>query len=371
MSMSVMWLQVEGGALIRVETMSDGTYRVSREGSGAVGGQLDTGLGGSVTIDDNTVGGEAVANASLVLKGGVGATWVVGSEAEKDQLVTYLQDERNWESVQGLLSTGGLPGRFAAGVGDAGRALWKWATDAYEPSAPDEVYGYAGVEGKAGAAGSGLVDHAELNGKGSHVLGMRTSTRTGATTVYYEGEIALKGAYANLLQGSEVGASGTWRPLVAVTYDPQGNPLNVQVQGVAAGDLKLVVGQMFGDDLVNLNPDGGFVFDARVSVTDDETRDIAIGLLRASGIPVDTPQARFDGAVDAVETFVGAARERGTLTRQTINIKDATSFGIQASGKVEGVGLGGSFKNSTETISTTDADYWDGSGWRTWASCLT
>jgi hypothetical protein len=370
MSVSVMWVQAENGALIRVEKMSDDTYRISREGSGSLGGQVDTGLGVTVTVDDKTVGGEAVASAAAALTGGLGATWVVDSEAEKEQLVSYLKDERNWDSVQGVLAAGGFLGQTAGMIGDAGRAVWNWATDAYEPPAPDEVYGYAGVEGKAAASATGLVQHAEASLETSQVLGTRVDTKTGAMTVYYEGQIDLGGGYESLLEGSEIGASGTVRPLVAVTYDPEGLPLNVQVQGVAAGEAKLVVGQMFGDDLVNKNPNGGFIFDARVSVTGDETRDIALGLMRASGIPINTPTARFDGAADAVGTFMDAARERGTLTRQEINIEGGTDFAINANGKFGGVGVGGSFENSTETITTTDADYWDGSRWRTWASCL-
>lgn len=368
-SLSVMWVQAEGGALIRVEELSDGSFRVSREGSAGLGGQVDTGAGVTVTVDGTTVGGSAQASASALLAAGGGATWVVDAN-EKDQLVNYLKDERNWDTVQGVLGAAGPAGTVAGWVGDAGRSLWNWATDAYSPPAPDEIYGYGGIEGNAGASASGLVQNADASVSTSTVLGTRIDTSTGATTVYYEGQIDLGAGYQSVLEGTEASASGTVRPLVAVTYDPQGLPLNVQVQGMAAGEAKLVVGQMFGDDLVNENPNGGYLFDARVGVTGEESLQIAYGLMRASGIPVNTAGARWDGAVDAVETFVDAARERGTLTRQAVTLEGNTEFAFSANGKVGGVGLGGSFTNSTEQVTTTAADYWDGRGWRTWSSCM-
>jgi len=369
MAVSVMWFTAENGALIRVEKLSDDTYRVSREASLGAGGQVDTGAGVTVTVDGDTYGGEVQASASALLNLGAGATWVV-DEAEKDKLVDYLKSERNWESVQTTLAAAGPAGSFASALATGGRAAWNWLTDAYTPSMPDEYYGYAGIDGNAGAAATGLVQHAEAGVSTSSVLGSRLDTKNKRLTVYYEGQIDASAGYQSHLEGSEVGASGTVRPLVAVTYDTDGNPLSVQVQAMAAGEAKLTVGNMFGEPYLDENPNGGFIFDARVSITSDETRDIAMGLLKASGIATPHPVARYEGAASAVDTFVSAAKERGTLTRQTVNMEGQTDFGINANAKVAGVGLGASFENSTETINTSDADYWDGSRWRPWSSCL-
>ena len=115
---------------------------------------------------------------------------------------------------------------------------------------------------------------------------------------------------------------------------------------------------------------GGFagftLFPADSSVL---TVEFKLNLLSATGILPSDPVRRVTSGYDALTTFTEAARDRGIMTRQEVTLDSNTSFGIQAGGKVGPVALGGSFENSTQTITSGDAYYFDGKRWQPWAEC--
>ncbi len=370
MAVSVTWVQAENGDLIRIEELAGGTYRVSREISGGVGGQIGAGGGVSITVDDATFGAEAQAGVSATALAGGGMTWVV-DEAERDRLVDHLKSERDWNTFKQVLSSSAGPAGTVVGwMGDAGRGLWNWATGGYDPGLPDEVYGHVGVHGAGSGSAAGVLGSASGQAETTAVVGARADTATGRTTVYYSAKVdASLGVQQHVVSAGEASASGTVELLVAVTYDPDGHPLNVQAQGMAAGSAKLQASMLFGDPFVDENPAAGAMYDARVSVTGEESLRIAEGFLRATGITTKDPVSRWDGAQSAVGTFMDAARERGTFTRQDAAVDGTTSFAFQAGGEIAGVGLGAQFGNSAQTLTTSNPQYWNGRGWADWTGC--
>jgi hypothetical protein len=157
--------------------------------------------------------------------------------------------------------------------------------------------------------------------------------------------------------------------MVAVTIDTQGNPVKVSTQGLAVGNAKFTANSLFLGELANERSSGGALLNASVEITGPETQRIALDLLQATGITNAGPVGQATSAYDALSTFAGAARDRGILTSQEVQTDSDTAFGIQAGGAVGPVALGGSFKNSTDTVTSGEASYFDGTGWRPWTDC--
>lgn len=370
-SVAVTFIAVKGGGTIRVEQMSDDTYRVSAEGSGGIG--VTEGLGGgvSVTVDDYIHGAEAQLSGSAYVEAAGGATWVV-DEAEKDKLVDYLEEQRDWATIQGGLSATGPVGTVVGGIAWAGHAVWDWITgDSYTPPSPDEVYGQAGIGGDASASAASVLTGGAVKAAQSTALGTRINVKTGETTVYYATTISGSAALTNQdpLNSSQLQAAGEMKVMVAVTVDPEGNPVKVSTQALAVGDAKAFAENAFMGELVDAHPSGGSLLEASVELTGPETERIALDLLSATGILPSDPARRVTSGYDALTTFTGAARDRGIMTRQEVTLDSNTSFGIQAGGKVGPVALGGSFENSTQTVTSGDAYYFDGKRWQPWAEC--
>ncbi|MFS0701987.1 hypothetical protein AB6N24_18620 [Cellulomonas sp. 179-A 4D5 NHS] len=371
-SVAVTFIAVKGGGTIRVERMSDDTYRVSAEGTGGIG--VTEGLGGgvSVTVDDYIHGGEAQLSGSAYVEAAGGATWVV-DEAGKEQLVDFLEEQRDWATLQAGLSGTGPVGGVAAGAAWAGKEVWDWITgDSYTPPAPDEVYGQAGIGGDGSASAAGIVNGAAVKGATATALGSRVNIRTGETTVYYTSTISGSAALTghDPINSTQLQAGGEMKVMVAVTVDSEGNPVKVSTQALAVGDAKAFAENAFLGETFDEHPSGGSLLEASVELTGPETQRIALDLLGATGIiPPGTPAQRATSAYDAFTTFTGAARDRGVMTRQDVTLDTNTSFGIQAGGKVGPVALGGTFENSTSTVTSGDAYFFNGSGWQPWTEC--
>ncbi|GCE75596.1 hypothetical protein [Cellulomonas biazotea] len=366
-SVSVMFVAVEGGGTIRVETMSDDTYRVSVDGQAGAG--LTAGVGGglNVTVDDKIHGGEAQASAAAYVAAGGGATWVV-DEKGKTALVDYLKEQRDWAT---LAATGPLGGAVST-VGNAGGQLLDWVQgDLYTPPAPDELFGYAGILADGSASAASLVQGGAVSGNAATVLGSRIDVKTGALTTFYrttyEGEAKL--TQQDGINETELGAGGKAEIVLAVTVDPEGNPVKITATGLAAGNAKAEISNLFAGELLAENPSGGTRFEASLELTGPETVDIGLGLLQASGITTKNPVQRYEGGKDAVTTFLEAARQRGILTRQDVTYDSDTSLAAQLNAKIGPVGFGADFANTQTTVTSGDAFYYNGSGWNQWTGC--
>ncbi|WP_127132236.1 hypothetical protein [Georgenia sp. SYP-B2076] len=363
LGVTVMSVDLDGGGAVAVETLADGTYRVTFQGDLQGGVSGGVGAGATVTWDDEQYGGEASAGggAAAVLTGG--GMWEVDSKEEKDALVAYFQEE---------LSNATTPI-----VGPA-KNLWNampWV-DRYQPPPPTSVFGEVGVKGSGSAVATALDRSASAKGDVGVALGIETNLETGEVTTYYQVDYDVS-AEANVGRVVEVDGSAESQGtgIIAVTLDPKGEYLtNVELQGTvfgaADGSVDPIFGQGFSGDA-----SGGQVLSASVDLTRGESLSIATDLLRGAGIPVppgshgggDSPEGPLS-FVGAAQTFVGAAQERGELWRQEFDGDSSTPFAFNASGKL-GVALGARYDNSTSQTNVTDAEYWDGQVWAPWVSC--
>jgi len=362
----------KGGGTVRVEEMSDGTFRVSAEGVAGVGVTVGEGGSATVTINDKTYGVAGEVSATALVTGTGGLTWVVDGSTNATRLKDFLTEKRD-------LSTLGPVGTVAGVAEESGRAMWEFISGdkRYQPPAPTEIYGEAGVRAEAGmnalAEPSSPSASASASVEAATAIGSRFNFKTGAKTVYYTyqvaGEADLGVDAGSVTAGAS--ASGSVEVLLAVTLDPDGNPVEVTATGQAAGDVKAQVEGLFRGEPVGLTVNGGRLYSASVELTGPETASIATDLLRATGIvPADRNVAQQAGhASDALDTFLQAARERGVVTRQDLATDKVTPFAIQASGEVDGLGLSAGFENSTTRSDYSNAQYLSNGLWKDWNEC--
>ena len=105
-------------------------------------------------------------------------------------------------------------------------------------------------------------------------------------------------------------------------------------------------------------------------LTSDEAWAIGVDMLDATGIlPEDRNVVRqYEGARDAYERFMEAARERGVVTRQDLTTGSTTPFALQVEGGVL-VEFGASYEDSTSTVTSTGAQYHSEDLWKEWVEC--
>lgn len=358
-------IDLEGGGTIVQEKMSDDTYRVTYEG--IVKGGTGVGVGGHLTVevDDNTYG--LALDASLGADGAIsgGSSWEFDSEGEASELVSELERQ---------LSNATTP--LVGPIRDA----WHWGFgDKYEMPAPTETFGEVGLYGDASASATALVDSASAEGNAAHMLGAKQNHDTGEATVYYSFSADVSAAAQSFdaanLDMDSASAHGETQMTIALTYDPSGEYLtDLSVEGMAYGDVNYDLAGLFQSTPEDNSK--GRVYNASLSLTDEETALIAYDLARSAGIdlppsqlvdfpvtgPVDAP------AVSATERFVDAARERGEVYRQDFTGDDNTGFAVSGGGKVLGE-FGGSYANTSLSRTMTDAQYFDGTQWADWVSC--
>jgi hypothetical protein len=363
LGVSIAFVDVDTGGSVAVEELADGTFRVTYQGD--VKGAASAGVGGGVqvTVGDQKYGGELSAGVSGggVIEGGM--VWEVDA-AEKDALVGYFQDE--------------LFNATTPIVGPA-RNLWNampWV-DRYQPPAPTSIFGAVGATGSASASATALDQSASAQANLAMALGVETNLETGEITTYYQVDADAE-AGADLPGGvvsTSGSAGGRIQGIIAVTVDPAGDYLtNVEYQATMFGSAEASIDPVFGP---SFSPDasGGQIINASVDLTAPESLSIATDLLRGAGIPVPAGAHRGGGSpngpvalLDAAQTFVQAAQDRGELWRQHIDGDSETPFALNASGKL-GIGVGARYDNSTSQTNVTDAQYWDGQAWTPWVSC--
>ena len=263
-------------------------------------------------------------------------------------------------------------GAIAVALTDAGRSLYNWATDAYVPRAPDETYGHGGLHVAGGGSLAGVIASASGKVDETRLVGFREEVATGRKTLYYVATVDASIGGQLVRPANEKAVSGRVEIVVGVTYDPDGYPVNIHAQGLAAHETKTQMTAIFSGQEIALLDDAdsdGVRYDARLSVTGDESMRVATGFLLATGIATDNPVGQWKGAELAVRTFMGAARERGTLTRQQATLTGDTSFALQVGAEVYGLGLGTQFENSKQEIATSAPEYWNGRAWADWTGC--
>lgn len=361
----VVKVAAEANGSILVETMSDGTYRVTDTRGGSIQVKKSVGGGSRVIIDGKSYGLQASASAGGGVTASGGVTYTVSSEQEKNDLVSYLDRH----AVGDAVSTAGGP---VVGIGEwIVNGTWD-VFDGYDPPRPTEAYIEGGFIGSASAGATGLTTSATASAKGTSVLGTRINTETGAVTTYYKVDANAKAGVSDgvMTQGNgNVQGAMT----IAVTVGADGNTTNVTATGMyyASAGSSAQAGP-FGETIGAVSVDTGRRYQASVDLTSQETTSISQDMLRSFGIPVpnqdgSVPATGPTAAGEAAETFVNAARDRGVLTRQDVDVS-GHEYGFDA-GLDLGVGLSLGGRYSTEDVSYSNGQYWDGHRWQTWEGC--
>jgi hypothetical protein len=391
-NLSVMNIGLKSGGTLRVQEMSDGSYTVSGQGIGGLG--LTPRLGASAslefggrTLDSKTIedmtggpategkhrkpdpkdpmkgGNKAVQlDASVFAEGTAGLSWTM-NKSDKDKLVSYLKTERN------LMSAGPTVGGLAVSA----KGVWDRAFDNYEPPAPTEYYLKAGIRGKGSAKSDAGSASASASVEAATMIGGRVNVKTGAETIDYAVEVTAQAAAELGLKSVKVKerASGTVKVNVAVTSNHTGDPIRVVAQGQAVGDASVQITDIFDGGGTGPSMNGGRLFTASVALNPAEVNTIASDLMQAVRIPTTGGGAVKQGqsGYAALEAFVQASRDHGTLTRQDLGTEAATSLDAQIS-QGSGYQVGAGLKNSTAATKMSHPEYLDKEmKWMPWPEC--
>ncbi|MQW76344.1 hypothetical protein GHK92_10690 [Nocardioides sp. dk4132] len=362
---SVLVVTAADGRRIEIQKLSNGEYRVSVTDSNSAGASVGVGGGLTVTVNDTTVGGNASAGAGASVDIRAGAVYHA-SEDEMGDLMDALTQDQVKDAV----------------VGEGGP--FRWLTDGLTNLAgigkdlpvPDEIYAEGGISLNASAEATGLTDHAAAGVSASTVLGTRKN-RDGTTTVYLRSEVSGEAGLQSLgvdttgpkFKGAEL--EGSAELVTAVTFDSEGNMVQVSATATAGGSSSGVASALFGGsldaDLAN-QESGLRIYQASLDTDNPANQAAAQQFLLAQG--VSSLGAWTNPALTAVGNigFVQAAMDNGTVTQQDYDTDSNTVFGIDGSGKL-GIELGVSAEVKTDSMTTTGAQYWDGTQWANWEAC--
>ncbi|HYF73511.1 MAG TPA: hypothetical protein VD864_11865 [Nocardioides sp.] len=366
---AVLVVTAEDGRRIEIQKLSNGEYRVTVTDTGGVGAEVGVGGGLTVTVNDTKVGGSATAQAGA-------------SISIRDGDVYYADDD-NIDDLMGALLQDQVKDTVA---GDSGPIRWltDQATDLVGVSndlpEPDEVYAEGGISLNASAEATSLTDSAGAGVSESVLLGTRTN-RDGTTTVYLKAKVSGKAGLQSLgfdtendpqFQGARL--EGSAEVVTAVTFDSEGNMVKVSATATAAGSSAGVASALFGgeSDPALSNQEGKLrIYQATLPIETAADESLAGQFLLAQGVGSlggwSNPAIGVPGML-ITQNFFEAAQSRGTVTQQDYDTNSNTVFGLDASGKL-GIELGVSASVQEDSMTTTGAQYWDGTQWVDWEEC--
>ena len=148
---------IEANGAIVVEEMSDGTYRVTDKSGGAA--KFGPGVTGGLEVNTGgkKYGGYLDTGANIGAANESGYTYVVNSEKEKNDLVSYLARKKTVDAAgAGVDATGnhGVPGvgSWISGMANGAADMFDKHVLGYVPPEPSEIYVEEGVTGSASAS---------------------------------------------------------------------------------------------------------------------------------------------------------------------------------------------------------------------------
>ena len=344
-------VDVEVNEGIVTEKLSNGHYRVTDKRGDKVG--VSAGYGGGVefTVDNQTYGSRASAEAAAKLAEERGVTYEVDSEQAKDGLKNYLLRKKVVDRSTGIF------GGWVNGMIDG-------ATH-YEPPKPKEIYYQVGAEGSAEAAATEGITGAKAEIGAAVAIGGKVNLEKGTVTTYYKVNAQASGRAGAAGAGREGEASG--EIVVAVTAD-NNDPdkvLNVSVTG--SYDAQIGATTPLGVD----NPaplESGQVWTASVDLSSKEVSQMTRNFLAAAKVPgFNSGKDSLQELNQATATFVNAAVDRGVLTRQDVS-KRSSKYGARATFEYEAVASAG-LGYVDETIEFSNGQYYSGGKWNRWEGC--
>lgn len=365
---AVVVFTLEDGRRIEVQELSNGEYVVTVTDSNGVGAEAGIGGGLSLTINDVNVGANANASA------GVSIDIKAGDVYHADQ-----------DSIGGLMNALLHDQIKDATVGESGPI--RWITDkgtdligiGEDLPTPDATYAEGGISLNASAEATGLTSSATAGVEAAQMLGVKTD-KDGTRTVYLqttvEGEAGLHGLGGDGVLPAHEGAAveGEAQVVTAVTFDKDGNMIQVQATALAAGSSSGVATALFGgsgDPSMGSTESQATVYQATLDLKDDADHAVAQQYLLAQGVGAlggwQNPLLAAGGYM-ATQSFFEAVGDRGIMTQQVYDTDSSTVFAFDGSGEL-GVQLGAAADVKTDSMDIVGAQYWDGTQWVEWEDC--
>ena len=327
-----------------VETLSDGTYRLSVHDAGSLGYGVGIGVDGNVVADGQQEGSTGYAGVDIALAGLSSQTYYADDEQALQDLMVRLAGEQALDQVAPR-----IPGPAdipfvqdipVIGELDALDNPVRWAVDqlAGPPPEPDEQYVQGGVEGDASAVLAGVAGLG-LDLSVGYYGGARTTPDGYVLTSVMEGEGT---GWATALGNSAQGL-GDVAIVREVHLAPDGTPLGITLT-VSGG-----VNGLSGDFGLEPETDAldSYVATMHVPFTGDVATDAAIYASAAN--PAMAGQ------------FLQTAMDTGTVSVDQYEVDPNTygaNFFVDVPGAEGGLGVNGDLTSSTMVSSS----YWDGSG---------
>lgn len=325
-----------------VETLSDGTYRVSVHDAGSLSYGAGVGVDGSVVVDGVPQGSTAVANAEAGLTALASQTYYAGDDQALQDLLVRLAGEQALDQVAPRVpGPADIP--FVQDIPVIGDVEGppnpvRWAVDqlAGPPPEPDEQYVQLGVEGDANAALAGI-----FYGVGAEVdLGVYAGARTTPDGYVLTSLMQTGGSGFATALGGEATITGDATLVRELHLAPDGAPQGITMSLQLDGDAQ-------ADEIgPGVDTQDRYAVTAYVPFTGDVATDAAIYASTT------TPLGHAQFLQDATET--------GSMTVDRYEV-DPNTYGADVSVDVlaaeGGLGISGDLTNATLVSST----YWNGS----------
>ena len=359
-------IDLGGGLEMKIEQMSDGTYRVTISASakaGATTGPDGAYIGGNVGKYVFGFGGQAGISGDV--QGMLGAEFTLSSKEELEQFekwIAYVSaGEKVGEKVGGKVG-GKDGGEVGSTLGDivggiAGGIAGILA--GYKPPQPSALIFGVGSTGDAQAHAGTNGPYGPVTVGGDLSLSNMVCYRIGADgskTFYCETKISAQAA-ADLGLIGAAGASGDLDVKVAVTLDASGQITKVELTVEGTGEA-MAVAQGLGVP-GQAQAAGGGRLTVSIPVTDATRSDVHAVLVGLGLLPQ-------DGTTDvqnALKKLIGDVNASGgAIYWQTLDVSDGPSANLEGGVGAPGFSGGGSIGVSTETTTATGTWYLDPNG---------
>ena len=374
-----------GGESWYVESLSDGTYRVTRGTGGSVGVEGGAGFSITGTWADETYGAEAGAWASADALFTEGEVYLLPTQEAVDQLLSA-----HWSDIA-KDSTVGPQSYTVPLLGWGVSNPVRWGADqltdlAGVPSLPEpsETFTEGGVSAEASASATLLLANAQGGVGVQGLLGVREGA-DGTTTTYYSA--SLSGSVSAGIRGGDgrgdlvyatAGAGGEVEGVIEIDRDKDGNVTSLTLKYAAEGTAYA------GEDTT----DDGIRWEQTMTlpVTTAADRQVASAFLEAMdmgpvpGLPAFVPNPSVltnptdpTAVVQVVDVALASAdlgravADRGYLSRQSFT---ATEDGYGATfdaAWIAKVGVGADVTFSS--LVSDKAEYFNGDDWVPWGGC--
>jgi len=369
-SVTIASVKLGGGGHFLETTMSDGSVKVTVNGSALGGAQFGIGEYAGVTVGDTTYGEGASASVSVTANAEAGNTWKFTGADAKAHADSFMSDAERQTAQDAAthIAPGPLGDLLDAGINVI---VGKW-----DPPKPDSSYVAVGaqvnVAGTASFGTGGASGEASLKG----LIGYQTN-KDGSSVAYFQVTDELAGKAGVLGAGGGSGSVGA-KGVVSVTFDAQHHATKLTVQDAvdASGGLTGVtdntsslVGMAQSALLGPSEKSAGRDVEATLNLTDPANHAAAAQFLSAVGVNVlhaGSGQA-YQSSYDAGKALLARFQNNGQISVLDYS-GDKSGLGLAGEAAL-GLDFGADATFAQSNAHLNSAQFWNGTGWQTWAEC--